>query len=387
MPPVVQAYRGAEAWWKDATALRGMTAHHQELARVFARQWLDTLSPANFVASNPEVLQRTARALGRQLRRRRGHRAWTSGGCTRACRRCSRAEHAYQPGIEVAVTPGEVVHRNALVELIQYAPQTPKVHAEPVFIVPSWIMKYYVLDLSPHNSIVRWLVEQGHTVFIVSWRNPDEGDALLAMDDYLQLGVFDPLAAIARLLPRTRVHACGYCLGGTLLAIGAAALARPQRIERAELLAPLASLSLLAAETDFTEPGEMGVLIDESQVAMLEDHDGRTRLPQRAADGRQLPVPAFARAGVVGADARAAARRTAAPQRPDGLERRRHAHAGGDAQRVPAPLLPAQRAGRGSVSGGRPAGVAGRHPLGRSSRSAPRRTTSRPGARSTSCTA
>jgi polyhydroxyalkanoate synthase len=132
-------------------------------------------------------------------------------------------------------------------------------------------MKYYVLDLSPHNSMVRWLVEQGHTVFMVSWRNPDEGDALLAMDDYLQLGVFDPLAAIAQLLPRTRVHACGYCLGGTLLAIGAAALARPQRIERAELLAPLASLSLLAAETDFSEPGEMGVLIDESQVAMLED--------------------------------------------------------------------------------------------------------------------
>jgi polyhydroxyalkanoate synthase len=267
---LVQAYRSAEAWWRDATTLRGMKAHHQELARVFARQWLDMLSPANFVASNPEVLERTAERWGGNfgdgaaiaLDEWRLHKGLAP---------LQPPQHPYQPGVDVAVTPGKVVHRNALVELIQYEAQTPNVQAEPVFIVPSWIMKYYVLDLSPHNSMVRWLVGQGHTVFIVSWRNPDEGDALLAMDDYLQLGVFDPLAAIARLLPKTRVHACGYCLGGTLLAIGAAALARPQRIDRAELLAPLASLSLLAAETDFSEPGEMGVLIDESQVAMLED--------------------------------------------------------------------------------------------------------------------
>jgi len=266
----VQAYRAAETWWKDATALRGMTAHHQELARVFARQWLDTLSPANFVLSNPEVLERTAERWGGNFIDGAAI-AMDEWRLRKGLPPLKPAEHDYQAGIDLAVTPGKVVHRNALVELIQYTAQTPKVHAEPVFIVPSWIMKYYVLDLSPHNSMVRWLVEQGHTVFIVSWRNPDEGDALLAMDDYLELGVFDPLAAIARLLPHTRVHACGYCLGGTLLAIGAAALARPQRIERAELLAPLASLSLLAAETDFSEPGEMGVLIDESQVAMLED--------------------------------------------------------------------------------------------------------------------
>jgi polyhydroxyalkanoate synthase len=268
--PMVHAYRNAEGWWQDAAALRGMNAHHQLLTRVFARQWLDMLSPANFALTNPEVLQRTAERFGANL-------VDGAEGTLESWRRSKGLaplvppEHRYQPGIDVAVTPGKVVHRNALVELIQYDPQTPKVHGEPVFIVPSWIMKYYVLDLSPHNSLVRWLVEQGHTVFMVSWRNPDEGDALLAMDDYLQLGVFDPLAAIAARLPGARVHACGYCLGGTLLAIGAAALARPQRIERAELLAPLASLSLLAAETDFSEPGEMGVLIDESQVAMLED--------------------------------------------------------------------------------------------------------------------
>ena len=268
--PLVQAYLGAEAWWRDATALRGMTAHHQELARVFARQWLDTLSPANFALTNPEVLQRTAERFGGNFADGAAI-ALDQWRLRQGLPPLQPSEHPYQPGVDLAVTPGKVVHRNALVELIQYEARTPRVHAEPVFIVPSWIMKYYVLDLSPHNSMVRWLVSQGHTVFIVSWRNPDEGDALLDMDDYLQLGVFDPLSAIARLLPGAAVHACGYCLGGTLLSIAAAALARPQRVQRAELLAPLASVSLLAAETDFSEPGEMGVLIDESQVAMLED--------------------------------------------------------------------------------------------------------------------
>ncbi len=268
--PLVQAYRSAETWWTQASALRGMSTHHQEMVRVFARQWLDTLSPANFAFTNPEVLERSAERLGGNFVDGAAI-ALDHWRLRQGLPPMQQPEHAYQPGVDLAVTPGKVVHRNALVELIQYAPQTPQVHAEPVFIVPSWIMKYYVLDLSAHNSMVRWLVAQGHTVFIVSWRNPDEGDALLGMSDYLELGVFDPLAAIARLVPHTPVHACGYCLGGTLLAIGAAALARPQRVQRAELLPALASVSLLAAETDFSEPGEMGVLIDESQVAMLED--------------------------------------------------------------------------------------------------------------------
>lgn len=268
--PMVQAYLSAEAWWIKASALRGMSPHHQDMTRVFARQWLDMLSPANFALTNPEVLQRTAERFGGNFvdGAAIAHDHWR---LHQGLPPLQPPEHPYLPGVDLAVTPGKVVHRNALAELIQYEAQTPQVQAEPVFIVPSWIMKYYVLDLSPHNSMVRWLVSQGHTVFIVSWRNPDEGDALLDMDDYLELGVFDPLAAIARLLPDTPVHACGYCLGGTLLAIGAAALARPQRVQNAELLAPLASVSLLAAETDFSEPGEMGVLIDASQVTMLED--------------------------------------------------------------------------------------------------------------------
>jgi len=268
--PVVNAVHAAEDWWADATHLRGMTAHHGEMTQFFARQWLDMLSPANLGLANPEVQQRTLQRGGVNL----------IDGAANALDAWRRKQglpplqppaQQFRPGIEVALTPGRVVHRNALVELIQYTPTTPTVFAEPVFIVPSWIMKYYILDLSPHNSLVRWLVAQGHTVFILSWHNPDEGDALLDMADYLALGVFDPLAAIARLLPDQAVHAAGYCLGGTLLSLAAAALARPGRIERAECLPTLRSVTLLAAETDFSEPGEMGVLIDESQVALLED--------------------------------------------------------------------------------------------------------------------
>ncbi|MBK1612224.1 poly-beta-hydroxybutyrate polymerase [Rubrivivax gelatinosus] len=268
--PAVHAHHAAERWWQDATELRGMDPHHREVTRFFARQWLDMLAPSNLGLANPEVLQRTLERGGANL----------VDGATQALDDWRRQhgleplhahEAAFRPGVDVALTPGRVVWRNHLVELIQYLPLTASVQAEPVFIVPSWIMKYYILDLSPHNSFVKWLVEQGHTVFILSWRNPDESDALLAMQDYLALGVFDPLAQIARLLPGQRVHACGYCLGGTLLALAAAALARPGRIERAELLPELASVSLLAAETDFAEPGEMGVLIDESQVTLLED--------------------------------------------------------------------------------------------------------------------
>jgi polyhydroxyalkanoate synthase subunit PhaC len=268
--PVVHAYHAAEDWWRDATHLRGMELHHSDMTRFFARQWLDLLSPSNLGLASPEVQQRTRERLGSNL-------VEGAAGALDRWRQSQglaplRApEHPYRPGIEVAVTAGQVVYRNALVELIQYAPLTATVQTEPVFIVPSWIMKYYILDLSPHNSLVRWLVSQGHTVFILSWRNPDASDALLDMADYLDLGVFDPLAAIGRLLPGQPVHACGYCLGGTLLALAAAALARPGRIEGAERLPELCSLSLLAAETDFSEPGEMGVLIDESQVALLED--------------------------------------------------------------------------------------------------------------------
>ena len=172
-----------------------------------------------------------------------------------------------------------MVLRNRLVELIRYDAQTPTVHPEPVFIVPSWIMKYYILDLSPHNSLVRYLVEQGHTVYMLSWLNPDAADHELTMDDYLQLGVLRRAArASASSAARAgAVHAVGYCLGGTLLAIAAAALAGAGVVQGAKGLPPLQTITLLAAQTDFSEPGELGLFIDESQVALPARDHARAR--------------------------------------------------------------------------------------------------------------
>ncbi|MET3494431.1 PHA/PHB synthase family protein [Variovorax boronicumulans] len=242
--------------------VRGVDRHHEQLVAFMVRQWLEMASPANSFATNPQVLQRTAATGGVNLLVGASH--WAQDFGRRVSGLPPEGAEAFRPGHEVAVTPGKVILRNELVELIQYAPTTATVHAEPVLFVSAWIMKYYVLDLSPHNSLIRYLVDKGHTVFAVSWRNPGAADAQLGMADYLQLGVRASLDAVSAVLPGRRVHALGYCLGGTLMAIAAAAMAR-DRDDR------LASVTLLAAQTDFTEPGAIGLFIDESQLAFLED--------------------------------------------------------------------------------------------------------------------
>ena len=252
-----------QQWWYNATTgIDGVSKHHEQLVSFVARQLLDMMSPVNFIATNPEVTSATLAEAGANFLR----------GALNLAEDTERAmsgqpppgSERFRPGIEVAATPGEVVFRNHLIELIQYAPATPSVHAEPMLVVPSWIMKYYILDLSPHNSLVRYLVAQGHTVFMISWHNPTEADRELGMDDYLRDGVLAGLDQVARLVPGQKVNATGYCLGGTLLAIAAAALSCEQR-------ALLNSMTLLAAQTDFSEAGELMLFIDESQIAWLED--------------------------------------------------------------------------------------------------------------------
>jgi polyhydroxyalkanoate synthase len=260
-----------QAWWDDATDLRGMRPHHRDVAAFQARRWLDLFTPGvGLPWADPQVWRRARETGGRSLADGRAQvlDVWRERVGLPPLRPPATT---WRVGQELALTPGRVVHRNHLAELIQYAPTTPRVDAAPVFIVPSWIMKYYILDLRPEDSLVKWLTDQGHTVFILSWRDPDPEDALLSMEDYLEAGIFDALAAIAREVPGQPVQAAGYCLGGTLLAIGAAAMARPGGVEGQAALPALVSLTLLAAEVDFAEPGEMGVLIDEEQVAWLED--------------------------------------------------------------------------------------------------------------------
>ena len=272
-------FRQAELFWQQAAATPGMTAHHADMTRFFARQWLGACAPANHLWTNPVVLADARDSAGAHLVQ--GGVNWLRDltGTPDPQRQAEMRKH--RVGHEVAATPGEVVARNALVELIRYAPQTARLYPEPLLIVPSWIMKYYILDLSPHNSLVRYLVGQGHEVYMLSWRNPGPADAELTMDDYLRLGIFEPLAEIGRRQQGGRgargrptpVHAMGYCLGGTLLAIAAAELSRSRDPQTAtpRRLPPLASLTLLAAQTDFSEPGELGLFIDESQVGYLDE--------------------------------------------------------------------------------------------------------------------
>ncbi|MES2075682.1 MAG: alpha/beta fold hydrolase [Pseudomonadota bacterium] len=258
-----RSFVNAQQFWQQATSgVRGVEPHHSDVVNFTARQLLDIYSPSNYFWSNPEVLQQAVASKGQSVLA-----GWTNFMQDISGKKALKDDNpAYLVGRDVAITPGKVVYRNELVELIQYSPQTPGVYLEPVLIVPSWIMKYYILDLSPHNSLVRYLVEQGHTVFMVSWRNPGSADRDLGMDDYLRCGVMYPLQEVDRICGGVPVHAAGYCLGGTLLAIGAAAIGSGRHGEPAKL----ASVTLLAAQTDFTDPGELGLFIDDSELAFLD---------------------------------------------------------------------------------------------------------------------
>jgi len=258
-----QSFLMQQQWWHNATTgIGGMSEHHQQLASFASRQLLDVVSPVNFIATNPEVLEATWREAGQNL-----WRGWqyliedwerALGGHP------PHGSERFRVGVEVAATSGQVVFRNRLIELIQYAPHTAQVFRQPILFVPAWIMKYYILDLSPNNSLVRYLVSRGHTVYMISWRNPDADDRDLGMDDYLRLGALAALTQVRQREPQAQVHAVGYCLGGTLLAILASWLAQQHRDD-------LASMTLLAAQTDFTESGELRLFIDESQLDYLDD--------------------------------------------------------------------------------------------------------------------
>ncbi len=259
----VHNFLAIERWWEAATTnVRGVSQRHDEMAAFTARQILDTVAPSNFLITNPRVLERTRAEGGANLLR--GYANWIADLTNLWTGAPPRGLEKFKVGKTVAVTPGKVVHRTRLAEVIQYAPATDRVRSEPIVIVPAWIMKYYILDLSPANSLVRFLTQQGFTVFILSWKNPSAEDRDVGFDDYRTEGVLPAVKAATAITKAAKVHAVGYCLGGTLLAITAAAMARDGDDR-------LASLTFFAAQVDFTDAGELMLFDDESQVTFLED--------------------------------------------------------------------------------------------------------------------
>ena len=199
-----QAFLLFQQWWHNATVgVEGVSDHHQDVVAFSARQMLDPFSPSNFPMTNPEVLKATLESGGMNLVH--GAQNILQDWQRAALQQPPVGAERFRVGKEVAVTPGKVVYRNRLIELIQYAPATKTVHAEPILIVPAWIMKYYILDLSPTNSLVKYLVDKGHTVFMISWRNPTEEDRDLGMEDYLERGVMRALDAVRTIVPERRV--------------------------------------------------------------------------------------------------------------------------------------------------------------------------------------
>jgi polyhydroxyalkanoate synthase len=258
-----QAFLLQQQWWHNATTdIRGVTQQHSNIVSFVARQLLDVVAPSNWPLTNPEILRATCESGGTNLVR--GFHNFIEDWERAVSGKRPAGAERFVVGRDVAATPGKVVYRNRLIELLQYTPTTVQVRPEPVLIVPAWIMKYYILDLSSQNSLVRYLLDQGFTVFMISWKNPGPEDRDLGMEDYRTLGVMDAMDHIETILPGRKVHAAGYCLGGTLLSIAAAAMGRDGD-ER------LKSMTLLASQTDFSEAGELSLFINESQLSFLED--------------------------------------------------------------------------------------------------------------------
>ena len=242
----------------------GLDSHTAQKVDFYSRQFVDAMSPSNFLLTNPEVLRKTAETGGENLLRGLNNLLADLERGKGELRIKMTDTDAFRIGENIAVTPGKVVYQNDLMQLIQYTPTTEKVLKRPLLIIPPWINKFYILDLRPKNSFVRWAVAQGHTVFIISWVNPDERLAEKGFDDYMNEGVLSALSAIEAATGETAVNAIGYCLGGTLLASTLAWMAahNDDRIR---------SATFFVALMDFRECGELGVFIDEEQLKVLEE--------------------------------------------------------------------------------------------------------------------
>ncbi len=259
-----QAYVLTTRWANDLVERAGdLDPHTRHKAQFYLRQVTSALSPSNFVATNPELLRTTLAESGENLVRGLGMMAEDIAAGRGNLRIRQSDARKFKLGVNLAATPGKVVFRNELIELIQYAPTTPSVLKRPLLIVPPWINKFYVLDLNPEKSFIRWAVAQGLTVFVVSWVNPDERHADKGFEAYMREGVFAALDAIEAATGEREVAAIGYCVGGTLLAITLAFMAEigDERI---------ASATFFTTQVDFKDPGDLKVFVDAEQLKGIE---------------------------------------------------------------------------------------------------------------------
>ena len=262
---IKQSYLLSARYINDVvTKVDGLNPKTAQKVDFYARQFINALSPSNFALTNPEVLRKTCETGGENLVRGLNNLLNDLEQGRGNLRIKMTDTEAFKVGENIASSPGKVVYQNELVQLIQYSPTTEQSFARPLLILPPWINKFYILDLRPKNSLVRWLVSQGHTVFMVSWVNPDKTLSNKNFDDYMQEGVLDVLSVIEKITKQRQVNAIGYCLGGTLLAstLGYMAATGDDRI---------ASATFFVTLTDFSDAGELSVFIDEEQLSRIED--------------------------------------------------------------------------------------------------------------------
>ena len=245
------------------SSVDGLTEESEKKVAFFTRQYVDALSPSNFLLTNPQVLRETAASGGQNLVRGLNNLLADIEKGGGQLRISMTDEGAFTLGKNVATAPGKVVFQNDLMQLIQYQPTTAQVYRRPLVIVPPWINKYYILDLREKNSFIRWAIEQGHTVFVVSWVNPDAQLAQKGFEDYMLEGPLAALEYIEKTLGEREVNFIGYCLGGTLLGATLGFLNNKKQD-------CVASATFFVSLLDFSQPGELGVFIDEEQVANLE---------------------------------------------------------------------------------------------------------------------
>src|ERR1700681_3728652 len=261
---VLQLYLLTTQWAQDLVRnAEGLDPHTRKKAEFYVQQITNALAPSNFVLTNPEVLRETLVSNGDNLVRGMKMLAEDieAGRGTLRIRQSDPSNLVV--GVDMATTPGKVIFQNELMQLIQYAPSTENVLRTPLLIVPPWINKFYILDLKPEKSFIKWCVDQGITVFVISWVNPDKSLGAKTWEDYMKEGPLAAMDAIERVTGEMRVHTMGYCVGGTVLATTLAWLAEKRRVR-------VTSATFLAAQVDFTNAGDLLVFVDEDQISALE---------------------------------------------------------------------------------------------------------------------